>query len=566
MQKFFENKTLSIKILFLVALMGAASAIIAGSGIVSIGSLSRSAALLHTSLEEIKIGGRLNTRVVALSRAEYELASDPSQLPALRAEIEELEREFVDLLAAAQAGAGEQRGALLTAVETAFAAYAAELEGTIEAASRAGTVSLSEEQAMVLASVERSRTLSRELRARTRAYVDHVDGRGEAVAVEAATVAGTTTVTIIVVSLIGVLGGIAISFFASRRFIVRPMNAAVAILRRLAQGDLEVAISGQQRRDEIGDIARAMAVFKEGAEERRRMLAEQEAETRKKAERAEHIQQTTARFEREVEEILETLGSAATELEATAQSMSATAEEGAAQSTAVASASAQAASSVQTVAAATEELTASIKDVSHQVGRTATMAGKAAEQTGEAIQQIDVLREGASKIGEVVSLISDIAEQTNLLALNATIEAARAGEAGKGFAVVASEVKALATQTAQATKEIATQIEAMQRGVESTVPVIRTVSEVIDQLNQISTTVAAAAEQQSATTTEIGRSVTEAAQGTEEVSKSVLGIQEVSQTTSAASSQVLTAARSVAQKAETLKREVGDYLQEVQAA
>ncbi len=374
-------------------------------------------------------------------------------------------------------------------------------------------------------------------------------------------IALTLILSVLAISL--VLGAVAAVVLV--RAITRPLTRVMAALTALGEGDTsqEVPVEG---RDEIAQLAQGYAIFRDKTIEAERVRAEREEEARKKAERAEQIQQVTASFEQQVDEILETLGSAATELEATAQSMSSTAEEGASQATSVASASTQAASSVQTVAAATEELTASIKDVTEQIGKTSAIASQAAEKTGSAISQIDVLREGAAKIGEVVSLITDIAEQTNLLALNATIEAARAGEAGKGFAVVASEVKSLANQTAQATKEIAQQIEAMQNGVETTVPVIQAISEVIEELNQISSTVAAAAEEQTATTTEISRSVTEAAQGTEEVSKNVDGLQEAAQTTSAASAQVLTAAQSVSEKSEVLKKEVGEFLNEVKAA
>ncbi|WP_340117409.1 methyl-accepting chemotaxis protein [Pelagibius sp. 7325] len=554
------------KILGLVVLLGVVSTVIAGTGVFSVNALGDSTAELDISATEIKLGGQLNTRVVALSRAEYNLAADPSQLAELRPEIERIRQEARELLATARQTAGEERAAMLAEIESALDDYVGELEGTIETAERVGRVEIGAGQQSILTSVQQSRLLSSALREKTRAYVAYVEERGSDIAQEASATASSTLIVIVAVGVLGVLGGIAIGFFVSRQAIVRPLGSAVATLRQLAEGNLEVEVDGQQRKDEIGDIARALLIFKDGAVERRRMLAEQEEEAQRKAARAEQIQNTTARFEKGVDEILDTLSSAATELEATAQSMSATAEEGAAQSTSVASASAQAAASVQTVAAATEELTASIKDVSQQIHRTSNIAGQASERASSAIEQIDVLRQSAGKIGEVVSLITDIAEQTNLLALNATIEAARAGEAGKGFAVVASEVKALANQTSQATKEIAAQIEAMQQGVESTVPVIRGISEVIEELDKISTTVASAAEEQAATTTEISRSVAEAAQGTEEVSKNVEGMKEAAQTTSAASSQVLTSAQSVAEKSEILKKEVGDFLREVQAA
>src|SRR3546814_15568724 len=109
------------------------------------------------------------------------------------------------------------------------------------------------------------------------------------------------------------------------------------------------------------------------------------------------------------------------------------------------------------------ELSPSIAEISRQVSQSAEIAGKAVTDAERTNVQVQGLADAAQKIGEVVSLITDIASQTNLLALNATIEAARAGDAGKGFAVVASEVKNLANETAKAPEEITGQITAIQQ-------------------------------------------------------------------------------------------------------
>ena len=116
----------------------------------------------------------------------------------------------------------------------------------------------------------------------------------------------------------------------------------------------------------------------------------------------------------------------------------------------------------ETAAVAADELTHSIAEISRQLTHTSTIVGHATDEARSTDGEIAGLASGAQKIGDVVKLIRDIAEQTNLLALNATIEAARAGEAGKGFAVVASEVKSLAVQTALATEDIANHILAVQ--------------------------------------------------------------------------------------------------------
>jgi methyl-accepting chemotaxis protein len=135
--------------------------------------------------------------------------------------------------------------------------------------------------------------------------------------------------------------------------------------------------------------------------------------------------------------------------------------------------------------------------------------------------KITNLGQAADEIGRVIEVIQDIAEQTNLLALNATIEAARAGEAGKGFAVVATEVKELAKQTAAATDDIRTRIESMQASTGDAVESIREISEVINNVNEVSRTIASAVEEQSITTRQISDNVSTTASAAESVARGV---------------------------------------------
>ena len=116
------------------------------------------------------------------------------------------------------------------------------------------------------------------------------------------------------------------------------------------------------------------------------------------------------------------------------------------------------------------------------------------------------------QIGKIVNVISDIADQTNMLALNASIEAAGAGEAGKGFAVVANEVKELAKQTAEATEEISQQIEDMQFNITCAVGSMETITDVTKEITHITNTIAAAVTEQSAITGEISNSIVRASQ------------------------------------------------------
>ncbi|MCB1839197.1 MAG: hypothetical protein KDI61_02890, partial [Alphaproteobacteria bacterium] len=261
-----------------------------------------------------------------------------------------------------------------------------------------------------------------------------------------------------------------------------------------------------------------------------------------------------------VMEITGVVSGSAHEMESTAQSLSAAAEETAAQATSVAAAANEASANVQTVASAAEEMSVSIKEISAQVSRSNEISLEAVDKASETSQVMGRLRDASIKIGDVVNMINDIAEQTNLLALNATIEAARAGEAGKGFAVVASEVKSLASETTKATDEIKTQISEMQTISSEAVETITQIQKIISQISESSAAIAAAIEEQAATTEEISRNVQEASKAADEVSSNVTGIQEASGQTGAASTELLALASGLAEKANEMNKQVSDFL------
>ncbi|MBL8831794.1 MAG: MCP four helix bundle domain-containing protein, partial [Rhodospirillales bacterium] len=266
--------------------------------------------------------------------------------------------------------------------------------------------------------------------------------------------------------------------------VTRPIASMTGAMTVLAKGDMTVEIPGLAKTDEIGEMAKAVQVFKDSMIETERLRAEQAAEQQRQIDRAKRIETSVGRFESAVGEVVKTVAAASTELQATAQAMAGTAEETTRQATTVAAASEQATQNVQTVASATEELSASISEISKQVTESNRMTADAAAQARASNEQVQSLDAAAQKIGDVVKIINDIAGQTNLLALNATIEAARAGEAGKGFAVVASEVKALANQTAKATEEIGAQIRAIQEATRNSVQSIQGITSTIDRVNE----------------------------------------------------------------------------------
>jgi methyl-accepting chemotaxis protein len=357
-----------------------------------------------------------------------------------------------------------------------------------------------------------------------------------------------------------------LSFWIGRS-ISKSLSAMVAAMTKLAGGDLQIAAPGLGRRDEIGEMAGAVEVFKNNMIETERLRAEQlEAEKLQAERRKADMRELADAFEGAVGEIVETVSSAATELEASANTLTVAAEQSNQLATAVATASEEASANVSAVSAASEEMTSSIGEISRQVQESSRVASEAVGQAQKTNARVSELSKAASRIGDVVELINTIAGQTNLLALNATIEAARAGEAGRGFAVVASEVKALAEQTAKATGEISQQIAGIQAATEESVDAIKEIGETIGRMSEISSAIASAVEEQGVSTQEISRNIQNAAQGTSEVSANIADVQRGAGETGAASAQVHASAKSLSSESNRLKLEVAKFLDTVRVA
>lgn len=351
------------------------------------------------------------------------------------------------------------------------------------------------------------------------------------------------------------------------RDITGSLGRLKSAMGHLAKGDLTTAVPGTERRDEVGEMAAALLVFKEGMIEAKRLRAEQDELKRKAAaEQKATLIRLADNFESRVGSLVGMLSSSSTELEATAQAMTDTARRSDQQASVVASASEEASTGLQTVASAAEELTSSIDEISRQVAQSSKISGRAVDDARRTDAIVHALAEGAEKIGTVVGLITSIAHQTNLLALNATIEAARAGDAGKGFAVVASEVKSLASQTGKATEEIGAQIAQIQAATHEAVEAIRGISITIEEVGTIATTIAAAVEEQGAATSEIARNVQQTSQAADEVSEGIQGVSQAAKETDAAADQVLTAASDLSKQAEQLTCEVNSFVAGVRSA
>ncbi len=376
-----------------------------------------------------------------------------------------------------------------------------------------------------------------------------------------------SVLSVVILAGIAIVLGLAFVSLMVGIFIVsRPLNRIVSAISGLARGDLKIAIPHTANANEVGDIARALEVFRGSLSEAEGLRAAADAAKAADLARLQRERSVVDAFQGKMVALAEGFVRSSGEVSEAAQSLSATAEETSRQAQVVSGAAEEAATNVQTAAAATEEMTASIRDIAHQVGAATVVTSEAAAEAAGTEADIRALSEAASKIGEVVKLINDIASQTNLLALNATIEAARAGEAGKGFAVVASEVKALANQTARATHDIGEKVAEIQNATRRTVVSIEKIVGTVDNVRTISTAIAAAVEQQGAATEEIAGNAARAADGTGQVTENIYGVGRAAESTGAASAQLMSLSGQLQAQAGDLRDEVTRFVRALQAA
>ncbi|WP_313388694.1 methyl-accepting chemotaxis protein [Rhodospirillum rubrum] len=369
----------------------------------------------------------------------------------------------------------------------------------------------------------------------------------------------------IIAALIAVLIIAAIAGALLRQTIAAPLLALRGTMERLARDDTAVEIPGHERKDEVGAMARAVLVFKDGMIESERLRARENAERIGKEERANTLAVLTHDFDTQASSVINDVAEAAGAMQVTASQLTQAADSTAEQSTAVAAAAQEASTNVQTVAAAAEELTSSIGEISRQIAQASQVSQKAVDQAAHTTGIVGGLEQAAKRIGEVVAMINDIASQTNLLALNATIEAARAGDAGKGFAVVAGEVKSLANQTARATDDITQQIGSVQTATGAAVQAINEIATTIGEINEISANIAAAMEQQGAATQEIARNVEQAATGTDQVTRNIHGVNRTVDDTGHSAQEVLNAATRLRDESAAMQTLVTTFLDKVRA-
>lgn len=347
--------------------------------------------------------------------------------------------------------------------------------------------------------------------------------------------------------------------------LITPINRITGVMRQLADGDFSLSIPYVKRADELGQMAKAVEVFRDSGQRRLELEAEQQMSFETEQCRQADLEQLIADFRSDSQRLLEPVDQSNDNMANISALLRDLSSANMDRTASVAAATEETYANVQTVASASEELSASIGEISRQISETSEVVSTANTKAMSANEQVASLAASAQKIGAVLQLIQEIAEQTNLLALNATIEAARAGEAGKGFAVVAAEVKELANQTSKATEEISNQISAIQEASSDSVTAIEEIALIMERVNEFTGSITSALEQQGSATEEISTSIQDIATGTRDISENMAGVKSAVDETSHSANDVSLTSAEVGENTRKLANRIDNFLSKVAA-
>lgn len=370
--------------------------------------------------------------------------------------------------------------------------------------------------------------------------------------------------------LLGGIGGVTVLVGASASALLRsltwPLRRLVGAMTKLAKGDTAIEIPAGDRADEIGAMARALAMLRDDRMLANRLQAERLEEHAMRERQQAEVKARITAFGTAMSGALHRLDAAGEGMSGTSGRLSNTASQAAERSAAAAVAVSQAAHNADAVAAAVEQLAGSAQEIGHQAATAAEKIASATDQARHMETIVAGLFAAAEQVGSVVALLRATADQTSLLALNATIKAARAGMAGRSFAVVASEVKALASRTNQATDTIAAQVATMQGVAREGVATVKAIARSVENVGTSAVAVAAGVEAQAAATDEITRRAREIADGTVELQDNMSKASAAAAAAGSEAGEVRQAAEALGQQAGVLRSEIETFFRDLRAA
>ncbi|MEI6641239.1 MAG: methyl-accepting chemotaxis protein [Novosphingobium sp.] len=553
-------------------------------GLLLAGGVAAALLLIGVAVQYIRVGGTLHNRLDVITGFTADILppplyivepmlkvkqaiEDPARLGRSRTELAELEKQYRTSLDRWTADdvdpalAGELRNSVAREAD----AFWREVDQALLPALQRGDGAIAQE------SGKRLETLFERERSAILALTGHATAARDALSAT-----GTATVWILM-AVMGLAGAATVALILAAlqllgRHVLDPLAATAGVMTAMAAGDLEAGARTAHRGDEIGDMTRAIEVFRSAAKDRR-ASAERQAQVVDgmgsalgRLAEGDLAHRIEGPFPAEYEALREAYNAAAQRLDAVLAQVGGTAASVSSGAAEISAASGDLAARNQSQAASVEESSAAMKHVATLVSATATRTraveaeiGHATQDAaaggalvGDAMAAMGAIERSSQEIGQIVDLIDSIAFQTNLLALNAGVEAARAGDAGKGFAVVANEVRALAQRSADAASEIRTLIATSSREVSGGVSLVSRTGEALGAM-------VGRVERLAGLVSEIALAAQDQSVSLDQVSTSVSGMDAMTQRNAAMVEETAAAARSLADEAGDLAAAVARF-------